>query len=352
MLRLIRKIFYKVEDELVKERHRVSVIQMIKDSATGDRAFWSLLILSAIIATLGLQAGNGAVIIGAMIIAPLIWPILSVSMSVVKGETKHFGHTIALNFFSFATAVTVSAIITLPFIGQEFNAEILLRSSPNITDLFIALFSGTVAALSVSWPKITSSIAGVAVAASLMPPISVIGIGVANGNFELAYGALLLFLTNIVAIFMASIFVFFILGYRPHIFIKKDAIVRMEERIIGAVIIFMLFLIPFSFFITRVYQENKLISDSRTIIRSLVNKHDNSASLKSYKGSIESGSLHIISEIFVPMSKPFAETDRDAFARKIANSLNTPVILDIFPIPMLSTVIVEEEVDDSMETEL
>jgi uncharacterized hydrophobic protein (TIGR00271 family) len=349
MLRLIRKIFYKVEDELIEERHRASVIQMIKDSAKSDRAFWSLLILSAIIATLGLQAGNGAVIIGAMIIAPLIWPILVVSMAVVKGEARHFGTTIGLNFVSFAAAVAVSAVITLPFIGQEFNAEILLRSSPNVTDLFIALFSGTVAALSVSWPKITSSIAGVAVAASLMPPVSVIGIGLANGNFELAYGALLLFFTNIVAIFMASIIVFFVLGYRPHIFIKKDALVRMEERIIGAVVIFMLFLIPFSFFISQVYQENKLAVDSRAILRTAVNKHDDLATLKSFKGVVIGGSLHTTSEIFVPLNKPFSENDRDEFAQKIANTLNTPVVLDIFPIPVLSSVVTEEEVEVDSE---
>lgn len=335
--RIIKRVFYEVEDEMIEERQRGNVIQLINDEAAPDRAYWSLIVLSAIIATLGLQSGNGAVIIGAMIIAPLIWPILAVSISVVRGEARHFGRTILHIFTSLLVAVTVSIIITLPFIGQEFNSEILLRSSPNIIDLFIALFSGSVAALSVSWPKISNTIAGVAVAASLMPPVSVVGIGLANGDVFLAYGALLLFLTNLFAIFIVSIVVFYIVGFRPKAFLQQNAAVeRMRERVAGSIIIFLLFLVPFSYFIANVYKENNLISDSRTLLRSQIIEYDEAADIKSFKGVFSGNVLHITSEIYVPINHPLDQGVRDRFATDLSDTLGYEITLNLVPIPTLN----------------
>jgi uncharacterized hydrophobic protein (TIGR00271 family) len=336
-LNIFRRFFHKVEDELVEEQHRHSVIAMITEEAKPDTAYWSLLLLSALIATLGLHGDNGAVIIGAMIIAPLIWPILALSMSVVKGEAKHFGKVLVLNILNIFVAIAVSVVITLPFFGQEYSHEILIRTSPNVIDLFIAIFSGVVAALSVAWPKISSSIAGVAVAASLMPPLAVVGIGIANLDFRLAYGALLLFLTNVVAIFMVSIIVFFALGFRPHIFLKKEALVRMRERVVGAVIIFILFLIPFSYFTGQVYYENNLETRSRALLRSYLVEHDPLAHIRTFQGAYTGTTLQLSAEILVPFDKPLSLADHDGFRDRLSEKLEVPVELQLLSIPIIGS---------------
>jgi uncharacterized hydrophobic protein (TIGR00271 family) len=175
--------------------------------------FLVLTLASAAIATFGLLENNVAVIIGAMIVAPLILPIGSLSYAVVSGEVKvlHKGAIALLtgSALSVVLALAISRVIFLPTLGSE----IMARSQPNLMDLGIALVAGLITAFARIRPGIAGSLAGTAIAVALMPPLCVVGIALGHAQPILARGAALLFVTNLLGIMLASMCVYVVAGY-------------------------------------------------------------------------------------------------------------------------------------------
>lgn len=188
--------------------------ELIEESAL-DSTYLILIISSCIIATLGLLANSTAVIIGAMIVAPLMLPIRSLAFGALEGDLLLFRRGLIA-----VTVGTCLAIALALFLGSvvglsTFGSEILARSKPNLLDLGIAIAAGCISGYAKVQPKISSSLAGTAIAVALMPPVCVIGLGLANGNSVLSFGALLLYLTNLLGITLSCMMAFFISGYTP-----------------------------------------------------------------------------------------------------------------------------------------
>ena len=185
------------------------------DSAElADLNFLLSLLLSAGIATLGLVLNSPAVIIGAMMISPLMGPILAGGLALAAADL-YLGLKALLSILaSVGLAVGFSALLVwlLPF--QSPTTEILARTRPNLLDLGVALFSGLAGALVVSRGTKAggvSALPGVAVAVALMPPLCALGFGVGSGfSWPIIYGAGLLFLTNLAAIVASAFLVFYI----------------------------------------------------------------------------------------------------------------------------------------------
>jgi uncharacterized hydrophobic protein (TIGR00271 family) len=175
--------------------------------------FMALTLASCAIATFGLLENNVAVIIGAMIVAPFIAPIGSVSFGVVDGDGAMWRRgvlTLAIGTgVSIVLAALLTSIVPLPTVGSE----IMARSQPNLLDLGVALAAGLIAAFAKLRPSIAGTVAGTAIAVAIMPPICVVGIAVAHGLMPLARGALLLFLTNLLGIMLASMVVYVASGH-------------------------------------------------------------------------------------------------------------------------------------------
>jgi uncharacterized hydrophobic protein (TIGR00271 family) len=182
-----------------------------------DATYWAELLFSAGIATLGLTLGSPAVIIGAMLISPLMGPILSAGLALAAGDFVLALRSVTVVVLSSVAAIAFSTalVVLLPF--REMTAEIAARTQPNTLDLVIALFSGAVGALAISksLKGVATSLPGVAIAVALMPPLCVTGYGLGvllmvdrlQGIAVLRGGALL-FVTNLVAITFASMLVF------------------------------------------------------------------------------------------------------------------------------------------------
>ncbi len=178
--------------------------------------YWMFVISSCGIATLGLIINSPAVIIGAMLVSPLMAPIIGLGMSVAISDV-YLGLKSGLNIvLSSVVAVLTAAAITYIVPINELTPEILSRTSPTFLDLFIALFCGLVAALSSvrsDGEAIMSSVApGAAIGVALMPPICVVGYGLGTGfSSSIMWGAFLLFVTNLSAIIMvSSVFYYFV----------------------------------------------------------------------------------------------------------------------------------------------
>ena len=191
------------------------MIWSAEKSASANLDYVVMIVLSAALATLGLLTNSVAVIIGAMLVAPLMSPISSFSIGMATG-ILHLARRASLTLFTGVTlALLISILMGVLLPIDTPTDEMLARGSPNLLDAAIALVSGWVAAYATARKGIPAALAGVAIAAALMPPISTIGLGIALQDFDLAFGANLLFLANIAFIIAAQYITFLWMGMHP-----------------------------------------------------------------------------------------------------------------------------------------
>ncbi len=202
------------------ERKTELYIQLSRSVTLTDLVYWLQIFFSAGIATLGLVLNSSAVIIGAMLISPLMAPILSQGLSFATGDLTLGVRSIVNLFLSTLLGIGVAFILValLPFKNQ--TPEIIARTAPNTLDLVIALFSGAIGSIATckEVKGVVTSIPGVAIAVALMPPLCIIGYGIGfavsvefEKGWEIARGGGLLYITNLVAITFTAMLVFVLL---------------------------------------------------------------------------------------------------------------------------------------------
>ena len=197
------------------------VLDELSQASSPGFDYFLLVLLSCSIATFGLITDSTAVIIGAMLVAPLMSPILGLSLASVAGEQSMFRKAVIALVEGSLLAVALSALLALvagwlPLdTFKVLPGEILSRTHPSPFDLGIGLAGGAAAAYALAQPRLSAALPGVAIATALMPPLCTVGIGIALSNGSVAFGASLLFLTNLAAISFAGILVFVGLGFRP-----------------------------------------------------------------------------------------------------------------------------------------
>jgi uncharacterized hydrophobic protein (TIGR00271 family) len=203
--------------------------QVFESAGLSSLNYWLEIVFSAAIATFGLVLNSPAVIIGAMLISPLMSPIMATGMALAVGDAYLAIRAAASLVASVAGAVALSATIVwlLPF--HSATAEILARTNPNLLDLGVAVFSGLAGSLAVSrvgGGAGVTALPGVAIAVALMPPLCTIGFGLGiGGDTEIMGGAGLLFLTNLVAIVGSAFLVFFLVGMN-----SQEVRIEIEKR--------------------------------------------------------------------------------------------------------------------------
>ena len=176
-------------------------------------SFHFMLGLSAIISTLGLLANSVAIIIGAMIIAPLMGPIIGMAFSISMGNRKLLRRS-SFTLLKGVILTTIASWLTASIIGLEtVESEILSRTNPTLLDFGIATAAGMAGAFTQTRRSIADAIPGVAIAVALVPPLSVIGIGLSLGQERIALGSSLLFLTNLTCIIFFGGLVFLFQSY-------------------------------------------------------------------------------------------------------------------------------------------
>ena len=193
---------------------RVKFVAGLQTSSRLGFDFVALICLSTIIAALGLIRNSGAVVIGAMLVAPLMTPLVASGLSLVQGNWHLIRVASRTVFGGFLLAYGIGVLLGMVLPGLTPTDEMLARGSPSAFDLLVALVSGMAAAYAGSRPHLLSALPGVAIAASLIPPIATSGMALAIGDLSLASGALLLFLTNIVAIVLGTAMSLWAVGIR------------------------------------------------------------------------------------------------------------------------------------------
>ena len=193
--------------------YHISVYQSIDENSSLTIPYLVMNALATIVACYGLISDSTAVVIGAMIIAMLLGPIVGVAMGLVEGNNELLYKAILAEVAGVATVLTIAAIIGKIHQDVPLGNEIFSRTRPNILDLAIALAGGAAGAYATISPKLSVGLVGVAISTALVPPLSTCSILLVRGETQLATGAFLLFFANLVAIQVASSVVLWLHGY-------------------------------------------------------------------------------------------------------------------------------------------
>lgn len=186
----------------------------IEANALPSRMYFVMNILSAIIASYGLVTNSAAVVIGAMLVAMMLGPITGVALAIIDHRMPLLRRSIITVLIGMSLVILVGFIVGWLHKDQSLTTEILSRTQPTSMDLMIALAGGTAGAYAMVSPHLSVAVVGVAVATALVPPLAASGILFANGEMQLGFGALLLAVTNIIAIQFTNALVLWILGFR------------------------------------------------------------------------------------------------------------------------------------------
>jgi uncharacterized hydrophobic protein (TIGR00271 family) len=221
--------------------------------------FFVLLSASTIIATLGLFQSSPAVIIGAMIIAPLMRPLMGLAFGSIAADQKLFLRSLITLIAGSACGILISYSGAMLLRSIQLTPEILGRTHPNLLDLGVALAAGAVGAYCQAKSEIRDTLAGVAIAVALVPPLSVVGIGLAHGSWQVASGALLLYATNLIGITVAAAAILLLMGFSP--------LNKAKPAIIGSVAFLSLLVVPLGLSMRELLLENELSAQINSLLR-------------------------------------------------------------------------------------
>lgn len=229
-MRLMISIFSR-KDSLLKasKKERSETIEKLISMGTMSSGYYMFLVLAILIVTPGLLLDNVAVIIGGMIVAPLLIPILSLALSLVSGSVHGVVRSVRILVLSILITIATSGVFTL-ILSRAYNVVSWIPDtiSPGIY-VFIAFCSGVAGAFTWVKDELAPTSAGVAVAVSLLPPLCASGIGLALGEYLLVRNSLTLFAANVVGICMAAFIVFWVLGFLNTKKEEEKVIKKKEE---------------------------------------------------------------------------------------------------------------------------
>ena len=255
---------------------------------SGSNVF--ILFFAIIIASLGLNVNSIPVIIGAMLISPLMGPIIGFGLGLGTNDTELVKEALKNLLVMVVISILASTLyFLLTPLSLENPTELLARTNPNIYDVLIALFGGLAGILEISRKEKGTVLSGVAIATALMPPLCTVGYGIAQQNWQYALGAIYLFFINSVFIASATFIMVKYLRY-PSVEISNDNKGRLRKAFIYIILVVML--IPGIFSTIDIVRENnirrsatKLIANNKTIGKSYI--YDYKLNLKGKQSTID-----------------------------------------------------------------
>ena len=218
---------FQISDEVEKAR---AVERLVKGS-TPDFDFFLFVILAVLMATLGLVLDSAAVVIGSMLIAPILYPVLSLALSVVIGDYVLFYRSLYTIFKSVGFAIALALIAAL-FTGSiSETSEIMSRVEPNLAYFMVAVISGFAVAYTLVQPDLNETFPGIAVSVALLPPLAVVGVGIAMLRVDIVFGSLALFSVNVLGILFAALLSFSLMNLSNKKQIASSTLKKEAKRV-------------------------------------------------------------------------------------------------------------------------
>ncbi|MGB0925156.1 MAG: TIGR00341 family protein [Minisyncoccia bacterium] len=220
----------------IKEADKHIAINSLINESTPKPSFFFMVILSVVMATCGLLINNASVIIGSMLIAPILSPILATALGISIADNIIIHRSLKTLAKSAFFSIAISALTTLALwqftvsgegsFATVFNPEIISRTQPTVVYLFIAIVAGLTTAFARMKPELNETLPGTAIAIALVPPLATIGIGIATWNLSIVSGALSMFVLNSVGIILAALVIFSLMNIHE----KKKTVERAQEK--------------------------------------------------------------------------------------------------------------------------
>jgi uncharacterized hydrophobic protein (TIGR00271 family) len=233
------------------------------------KRFATLMILSTMIAAFGLIANSAAVVIGAMLVAPLMTPMLALAASLMYAQMRRFMGSVTVIILgtlgAIATGWLVSRLAAGTLTAGSLSPELLARTSPSLLDLGIAIAAGLAGGYVLTHKGAGSSLPGVAIAVALVPPLATVGVALEFGAIEFALGALLLYTTNLIAIVLSASIVMFISGFVPD-YVRQIARGHLGLRLLPWGLALLAVTVPLGLHTKSVLEDEAFVKDVTTAV--------------------------------------------------------------------------------------
>jgi len=293
--------------------------------STDTIEYYVLLLLSCLIATMGLYQNSAAVIIGAMIVAPLMGPVFGFSAGVLWGSGRTINEAVTTLLKGTLLVVCVTAVLSFFIPSIVVTTEILVRAKPSFFDIIIAVSCGFIGAYAYVNKRVSSAIPGVAISVALLPPLCSAGIGIGLQKWDLAMGAGLLYAINLVGISLAALIVFYLVRLHPQSDDEQE-FSKATRRAIGSFFMSLIFLLLISL---------PLVYFTATSLQTSLEKETIYAVLNDYQPGDKIYSFEIVhgdpEEIrIVLLHQSMSPPNIGLLESKLSRKLNRPLQLTIF----------------------
>ena len=216
----------------IEEDGKAHAVRRLMESSTPDFDYFYMAGLSVAMATLGLIADSAAIVIGSMLIAPVLFPLLSFSLGLVMSDNKVLTRSTYTLLQSIGLGVLIAFCSTLLFAhGIEPSSEIMSRTEPSLLYLFVAVVAGMAASFALAKPEWNVTLPGIAISVALIPPLAVVGIGLAKFNLQIISGSIVMLAINIIGVVVASMVTFSLMNLYEKRHIAQSTIRKEDEKV-------------------------------------------------------------------------------------------------------------------------
>jgi len=320
-------VFQKIAFLRLENSRKEELSQQIVADSKGGRLFWTEILLSTIIVTFGLLQNSVAVIIGAMLVSPLLRPIKGVAFGIASGHAGNFWKAMKLLILSAVASIALAYIFSLSVPLRVETSEILARTAPNLLDFFIAVASGIIALLALNFSRLSESVAGVAMASALLPPLAVVGIELSLSNWSLAIGSFFLFITNILAILAVGIFIFIFYGFAPH---QQETQKRFFREVLILFVLVLGISIPLFSSLTKIAEKITLQTKAQIFLEEALNSSSSHAKLSKLEIlKNDDNKVHLLGVLSMPEGAEFFKETQIAIRDQLGDKLGKDVNLEL-----------------------
>ncbi len=302
-----------------------TVREDIRDNSMPEVRFYVMVLVSTLIASFGLVSDSTAVVIGAMLVAPLMTPIFGISMALVRGDSHLLKQALQAELLGILMAVAMGALVGVLIVQltphYQVTHEMLSRTHPNLFDLVVAVLAGFAGAYALIDEKISPALPGVAIATAIVPPLANCGLCLGYGAYHGALGSFLLFFANFLSILLVSSLLFYKAGMTQDLS-KMDYLRRFGLATICFV--FMACFLGHSLF--TIIQENKLRSTVRNTLTKELGRYATSG-LTQLRINPYQGTLYVLAQVYA--SNRFDPDQVRRMESHLSKQLNRPTQLII-----------------------
>ncbi|MAZ56712.1 hypothetical protein CL653_02895 [bacterium] len=218
--------------QAIDDKDKAAVVRKLMRNSTPDFTFFYITSLAVLMATFGLLLNSAAIVIGSMLIAPVLYPILGIALGLVMSNSNIIGRSFITLVKSFALAVGLSALATVFFAeeGVLVTSEVLLRTEPNLIHFMVAAVAGSAVAYILGRSEWSETLPGIAISVALLPPLAAIGVGIAALDLNVITGATVMLLVNLAGILFAAMITFSMMNLHDKIRIAESTIKQADKQ--------------------------------------------------------------------------------------------------------------------------